>query len=193
MKLKIFALILLLVGCLLLGAVIGLPLLVQEGAQGAVTIIGGADWPTTQYLLDRLMHSVNGCLLLWGIALSLTGLFCLIFTKTVKTHCTVKTSAIALGASLVTAAGVTFGLILFSVAITVAAFGGASQYPVRVPVSVVMGTLCFLAFVGLMALYCRCRKEKRSAAGVVLDVVTGILYLPAFFYAGNALYEILGL
>ena len=193
MKLKIFAMILLVVGCLLLGAVIGLPLLVQEGAQGAVAIIGGADWPTTQYQLDRLMHSVNGCLLLWGIVLTVTGLFCLIFTKTVKKHCTIKTSAIALGTSFVAAAGVTFGLIFFSVAITVAAFGGASQYPVRGPVSVVMGTLCFLAFVGLIVLYCRCRKEKRSTTGVVLDVVTGLLYLPAFFYAGSALYGILGL
>lgn len=193
MKLKIFALILLLVGLLLLGVVIGLPQLVQEGAQGAVAIIGGADWPTSQYLLDRLMHSVNGCLLLWGIALTLTGLFFLIFTKTVKKHCTIKTSAIAMGTSLVTAAGLTFGLILFSVAITVAAFGGASQYPVRVPVSLVMGTLCFLAFVGLMVLYCRCRKGNRSTTGVVLDVVTGLLYLPAFFYAGSALYGILGL
>lgn len=193
MKLKIIALILLLVGLLLLGVVIGLPLLVQEGAQGVVAIIGGADGPMLQYQLDRLMHSVNGCLILWGIALTSTGLFCLIFTKTVIKHCTIKTSAIALGASLVTAAGLICLLELFSIAMVTAAFGGAGRYPVRGPASLIMGTLCFLMFVGLMVLYYRCRKGKKSTAGVVLDVFAALLYLPAFLYAGSALYEILGL
>ena len=193
MKLKIFALVLLLVGLLLLGVVIGLPQLVQEGTQVAVAIIGGADGPTFQYQLDRLMHSVNGCLVLWGVALTLTGLFCLIFTKTVKKHCTVKTSAIAMCTSLVTAAGLICFLELFSIALVTAAFGGAGRYPVRSAVSVLLGTFCFAAFVGLMILYYCCRKGKKAKAGVALDVLTTLLYLPAFFYAGYALYEILGL
>lgn len=149
MNLKRFSLIILGVAVLLLGAVMGLPLLAQGSNQDASGIIGGADAPTKQFLMHRLLRSVNGCRIFLSIAMLLSGLFCLLFSKTVRKHCTIKTTAISLGLSGVGAAGLACLLIWFSIA----AFGSVSAYPIRYPASILLGMLSLVAFMILIAVF----------------------------------------
>lgn len=171
MKLKRYALWVLLsgIGVFLLGFVI--PFVTARHA--SMGIVGGADWPTYQFLL-------NG----WPIAFMLLGIsavissgVCLVFSKTVNKHCNIKTSAISLGLSGVGALGVYCVFWWFSMA----AFGEASRHPVEYPVSIVLGMLCFLAFILSIGLYFMVRRKNLSVIGVILDVLTSILYLPSFF------------
>ena len=103
--------------------------------------------------------------------------FLLAVLRTVSTHCNIKTSAISLGLSGVGALGVC--CVLWWVTLT--AFGEASKHPVEYPVSVGLGMLSFMVFVFLIGLYFIVRRKNWSIKGIVLDVLTSLLYLPSFF------------
>ena len=113
---------------------------------GAVGIIGGADTPTYEFVVFRVMDGWPFVAILFGITLIFSALFCLLFSKTVINNCNMKTTVLSLGLSAVGAAGLVCVCIWF---VTVA-FGEISKYPIKYPASVLLGSLCFFAFVVLL-------------------------------------------
>ena len=68
---------------------------------GSVGIIGGADVPPTYWFgLYALFSGLPMALVVVGITLLLSSAFYLAFSKTVKAHCKIKTSAISLGGAI---------------------------------------------------------------------------------------------
>lgn len=183
MKLRRYALWVLLsgFGVLLLGFLI--PFVTARHA--SMGIVGGADWPTYQFLLS---HAFNGwpiALILLGISVVISSGFCLLLSRTVSTHCNIKTSAISLGLSGVGAAGLACAFRWLAIVM----FDGSSKFPIEYPVSISLGVLCFLAFILLIGLYFMVRMKNWSIIGVIIDVLTSIVYLPAFFWIISYVYE----
>ena len=145
---------------------------------GSVGIIGGADAPPTYWFwLSALFGGLPMVLVVAGSTLLLSSAFCLAFSKTVKSHCRLKTTAISLGLS----GSFVLGCICAFTWFTIVAFGEMSTHPVEYPVSIILGMLCFVAFVLLAILYCKSRKTNWSIKGVMIDILTGVVYLPAFY------------
>ena len=183
MKLKRYALWVLLlgIGVFLLGFMI--PFVTARHL--SMGIVGGADWPTYQFLLS---HAFNGwpiAFILLGISVVISSGFCLLFSKTVNKHCNIKTSAISLGLSGVGAAGLVCAFWCFAIG----ALGGVSKHPIEFPVTMLFGVLCFLLFILLIGLYFIVRRKNWSIIGIILDVLTSIVYLPAFFMIISYVYE----
>ena len=190
MKLKRNALWALLAGFLiaLAGAAMPIWVMLFYEPTAETGIIGGAGAPTLQYLVSQTFGVLPYTLVLLGAAVMISAVFCLLFSKTVQGHCTLKTSLVSLGLSATGAAG------LYCVLIWIAcvAFGGATKrYPVRYPLSIALGMVCLCVFILLGLLYCKVREGKWSIRGVAIDVLTSILYLPAFFFAFNYLYSLI--
>lgn len=154
---------------------------------GATGIIGGADAPTYTFMLSALFEGLPIVLILIGITLIVTSIFCLIFAKTVMAHCKISTSLVALGLSVVGA----LGLSCVSVWLVAVSFDGPSRYPIRYGLSILLGIACLFAFIILIGLYIKLRKANKSVKGFVLDVLTSIVYLPFFFVVFIWLYEII--
>ena len=190
MKLKQISLLTLLTGALfsIIGVIVPFITLQNYTSQnGAIGIIGGADTPTYEFVVFRIM---NGCLfiaILFGITLIVSALFCLIFSKTVKNNCNIKTTALSLGLSAVGAAGLVCAFLWFSIV----SFGEMSKHPIEYPVSVLLGIISFFGFIVLIALYLKTRKTNWSIKGLIIDVLTSIIYLPTFFFAFSYLYNTL--
>ena len=189
MKLKRNALWALLAGFLLALAGAWMPISVmlfsEQSAETA--IIGGAGAPTLQYLVSQTFGVLPYTLVLLGAAVMISAIFCLLFSKTGQGHCALKTSLVSLGLSATGAAGLCCVLIWAACV----AFGGApKRYPVRYPLSIALGMVCLCVFILLGMLYCKLRKDKWSAKGLLIDVLTSILYLPAFFFAFIYLFEL---
>ena len=159
-----------------------------SAGQGSVGIIGGADGPTAQFLTLQLLSRWPGCLAFLSAALVLSGLFCLIFSKTVTQVCFVKTSAVALGLSAIGGAG----LYCFFLRLAMTAFHETGKHPIAYPVSVAGGLLCLTGFVALLVLYFRERKQKWFWGGIAIDVATAVIYLPAFLCAASCVHQMLG-
>lgn len=153
---------------------------------GAIGIIGGADSPSAYLLTLSLFPNLHVLFILLGLSLIIPSAFCLLFSKTVKTHLRLSTSAVSLGLSAVGALGI---LCAFVWLITVA-FEGPSTHPVEYGVSILLGIFCFFAFIILIGLYIKLRKANKSVKGIIIDVLTSIVYLPFFFYLFMYLYEI---
>ena len=190
MKLRSLSLAALSAGLLSTGLGLALPYLVLQNRiaeSSAVSIIGGADAPTYQFIVFGLLNGWPFCLVLLGLCLILTALFCLLFPKTALTHCTLKTTALSLGLSAVGASGLVCAFVFY----TIAAFGEASRYPVAYPGSIIVGLLSLFGFVVLITLYARCRSSKWSLKGLVIDGFTSLLYLPALFFLFSYLYQLI--
>ena len=180
MKLKHACLLTLLSGVLFtaIGAVI--PFIKFQNhisESGAIGIIGGADTPTYEFnVLRIIMNGWPFVVILLGITLTVSALLCLMFAKAVKNNCNVKTSVASLGISAVGA----MGLVCFFLWLTIAAFHEMSKHPITYPLSVSLGLLCLLLFFVLIAIYLWLRKKTWSIKGVIIDVLTSIIYLPVF-------------
>lgn len=190
MKLKQMSLWVLLSGVVLLLVAFAMPVAFWEiyaSNNFGVGIIGGADAPTYMYMLSRLFDGLPFVLILFGITLVVSSVFCLLFSKTVRKNCGIKTSAIALTLSGVGAAGLGCALNCFAIF----AFSNPTKYPIELPCTVLLGMICLAVFVVLIAQYFKVRQTSWSAKGFVIDVLTGILFLPAFFFAFVYLYGII--
>ena len=179
MKLKQMSLLTLLTGVLfsIIGVLIPFITLKNYTYQnGAIGIIGGADTPTYEFVVFRIMNGWPFVASLFGITLIVSALFCLIFSKTVKNNCNIKTTALSLGLSAVGAAGLVCAFLWF----TIVSFGEMSKHPIQYPVSVLLGIISFLGFIVLIALYLKIRKTNWSIKGFIIDVLTSIIYLPTF-------------
>lgn len=182
MKFRSFSLITLASGVFLLIVGIVYPFIAFQNhayANGAVGIIGGADAITYRFYVMSVMNGWPFCLMLFGISFVITALFCLIFSKTVKANCTLKTTAISMGLSAVGAMGLVCAFLCF----TIVSFHEISRHPITFPTSILLGLLCFFIFLVLLVLYFKTRKKCWSVKGFVIDIFTSILYLPAFFFA----------
>ncbi len=182
MKLRTFAVICLAAGAVLLAAALGAPLLQLEADTG---IIGGAGMPTYRFALFHAMNGLFFGLALLGGCLVLTGAVCLLFGKAIRAVCTRSTTGIALSLSAVSAGGLGCVATVFPMI----AFGTVQQYPIRFPVSIALGVLAWAAFCGLFALYIFRRKKQWSVMGMMIDVFTALIYLPAFFWILGAIID----
>ena len=142
MKLKTASIIAALVGAVILLFSVVFPMLtIMNSDQGSVGIIGGADGPTAQFITFNLIapYMLEIC---FGTALLIAGLFCSIFTKTVKTHCSLKTSALSLALSAIGG----FGIGCFLLWAVIVGFGETKVTPIEYSVSIIGGLGCFFMF-----------------------------------------------
>ena len=154
---------------------------------GSIGLIGAADNPPSYlFALYTMYDGLPLVIFVLGITLFVSSGFCLLFSKTIKTYCNSKSSAISLGLS---AAGV-LGLICAFMWFTIVTFHEMEKYPIAYPVSILLGILCAVAFVVLLVLYFEVRRMNWSIKGFIIDVLTGIVYLPAFFFVFAYLSEI---
>ena len=190
MKLKIFSLLTLLIGVLfsIIGAIVPFITLQSYASHnGSIGIIGGADTPTYEFVVFRIMNGWPFIAILFGITLIVSALFCLIFPQTVKNNCNIKTTALSLGLSAVGAAGLVCAFLWF----TIVSFSEMSKHPIEYPVSVLLGIFCFFVFVVLIALYLKARKINWSIKGFCIDILISVIYLPTFFFVFSYLYNTL--
>ena len=188
MKFKRNALILLIIGILLSLAGFLTPIVyrILISDNGVTGIIGGANAPSYIFMLNTMFSGLPAALGFLGAGLAVSSCFCLVFKSTVKKYCAIDTSAISLGLSAVGA----LGFMCFRVWCLTAAFGASPKYPIRYPVSIILSILCFIAFVALIVIYIKKRKANRSAKGVIIDMLTSVLYFPAFFFCFSCLYNL---
>ena len=181
MNLKKFSLIALSSGIFatVLGLIIPfIAIINRTNRNGAIGIIGGADIPTYRLLLWFVSSSWTLCLVYFGIALILTALFCLIFKKSVNENCTIKTSAISFCLSAVSAAAVTFGFMCLQI-IT---YGMITDYSARFAIGVIISVI-FLALSALLVyLYIKQRKGMMTVRGILIDILTVMVYFPTFSF-----------
>ena len=83
------------------------------------------------------------------------------------------------------------GLVCIFVWFTIVSFGEMAVRPVAYPAGILLGLLCLVAFFALLIYYFKVRKAKRSRLGVALDVVTSLVYLPAFILFYSCLYNVI--
>lgn len=189
MKLKTFSLVTLITGAA--GLVIGfgapvLAFLLSFSEGHTISIIGGADAPTLSFLFARSMKPWHICLISLSLALIVTALFCLIFRKTTADHCRIKTTLLSLTISATGA----LGLLCLIVWFPIAAFNEASRYPIEYSVSQLVGVLCLVVATALLVAYGKTRYTYRSLRGVVIDVLTCLLYFPFFFNVSSFFYSL---
>lgn len=179
MKLKTFSALTGIAGLIALIAGAAMPFVyIKDMLHGGTGIVGGTDGPTYQYIVTRGLGNWPTFLMLAGAALVFTALFCLIFSNTVRKHCHIPTTLLSLGMS---ASGI-LGLVCLLECAAIFAIGSFRRYPIRFPVCVITGMLCACLLTWLAVMYYRVRRKHRSGVGFVLDIVTGILYLPSFFW-----------
>ena len=176
---KRLPIVIILCGVLLLivGGILPFVAMINADIQSpSVGIIGGADGPTA-VLVTRSIISPVSIMLSLGGALLLNGLIFLIFRRTVKENCSVKTSAAAIGLLASTI------LAFYSMLSLLSCFflSDPKDHPVRFPFSMVVAVVAFLALCGLLYLYVSLRRKKASFKGVLIDIITSALYMPAFF------------
>lgn len=152
---------------------------------GETGIIGGADAPTYMLMLTELFGGLPFVLVLFGIGLVVSSSFCLCFPMTVKTHCNKRTTAISVALSAVSA----LGLFCAFAWLTILSFKEISKHPIEYPAGISLGLLSFSFFIGLSFLYFKERKTNLSVKGVIIDALTCIVFLPAFFFAFSSFYE----
>ena len=147
---------------------------INVSQNGGIAIIGGAVLPTLRITL-RIISSDFWFTIIIGLTIVVCAAFCLIFSKTVMNNCTLKTTAVSLGISLAGLSGLYCYLQWYSIVV----FHEISRHPIRYPASIIIGLLSFAAFVFLIVLYFRLRKQKFSIKGILIDVATSlIVFLP---------------
>lgn len=190
MKVKRVSLFTLLTGVLfsIIGVIVPLiTLQIYTSQNGAIGIIGGAGTPTYELVAFQFMNGWPFFAILFGITLIVASLFSLIFSKTVQNNCSIKTTALSLGLSAAGAAGLVCAFLWF----TIVSFGEMSKHPIAYPASVLIGILCFFAFIVLIAIYLKVRETNWSMKGLIIDILTSIIFLPAFFFSFSYLYELI--
>ena len=189
MKLKKLSILGLIIGIVAVLVAVGYPALMwllDNTDAKTIAIIGGADGPTAIFITSRIFfRTFVGILLTLGIPLVLTSLFCLIFPNFVRENFSIKTTALALGIS---ATGC-LGLCCVLEGLAILAFASPKKHPIAYPASIAAGLLALILFLILFALYCKARKGEVKIVGIILDVLTGALFLPFFFLAEMTVIE----
>ena len=191
MKLKKSSIIGLVVGALAILAGFGIPaltVLLSDLGGHSIGIIGGADGPTAIFITSHIFFKTFlGVLTSLGIPLVLISLFCLVFPNFVQKNFSIKTTAFALGLS---ATGCLGGY-CFITCLAIVGFGMMDESPVSYPASIIAGVLALVLFLVLFVLYCKARKGEVKIVGIILDVLTGALFVPFFSLAEIAIIEVI--
>ena len=138
-------------------------------------IIGGADFHSLWFMLSKPPADI---LLTCGLPLLLTGLVWLIFHRAVERGCHRKTTLYALAVTATGALGAYCLLVWFSIA----AFGAVDSAPVAYPTSILVGLPCLPLALLFLGLYIRERWRAPSGVGLLLDILTVVVYFQPFFY-----------
>ncbi len=152
-----------------------------------VGIIGGADRPTANWYLRKMLNQPHGLLVLFGAVGALVSFLTLVFSRTVKKHCVFSTTATALGLSASASLGA-YSLFSFASCFFLTT---PSKHPILLTASVCVGLLALVGFILLMALYFRLRAKTPSLPGVFCDVTFSLLCMPACFWLCNIIYNLL--
>ena len=180
-KIKIYSFISLILGLIFVLLSVMIPILLTyryTQQSGSIGIIGGADYPTITWIISEL--GFDGYILLLfviGIVLFLSGAFCLLFTKTVINNCSLKTTILSLTVSLFSA----IGLICFITWYSIVVFHEMSKRPIAHPTSITGGLISLTAVIIAIWFYIKLRKHDLKVKGIVIDILTSIIYLPLFF------------
>ena len=151
-----------------------------------IGIIGGADRPTANFLIGKLLND-GGLLVLFGLPTAFCSLFALILSHPIKKSCHLPTSATALSLSACASLGA-YSLFTFASCFFLT---DPSKHPIAFPASVACGMIALIGFILLTALYCKLRGKKPSVLGVFFDAAFALMYMPAFFWSYNSLYRLL--
>ncbi len=152
-----------------------------------VGIIGGADRPTVNRYLQKMLNQPHGLLIHLGAVGAVISCLALIFSRTVKKNCALPTSGTALGLSACASLGA-YSLLIFTSCFFLTT---PSKHPILFPASICTGMLALICFVLLMVLYFRLHGKKPSLPGVFFDVTFSLLCMPAFFGSYNIIYNLL--
>ena len=187
MKKRLLSWILLTVGAVSLIIGFGAPFIELRNYAPESGIVGGADTPTYwRVMLDQFkMNGWPMCYILFGGAMLLTGVFRLIFPETVIKCCPRNTTMVTLGISAFAGSGLLFGLGMM----IIAGFAGSDRHPIAGPVYMALTIISILGFMMLIYFYIFLRSVYKSRLGAFLDMVTVILYLPAFFWTIGIAFE----
>lgn len=123
-----------------------------------------------------------------GILLAIIAAACLVVNKADVIRESMTTSNVAMALSAVGG----LGLVCAMQCMVIAVFGGISAYPIRGPVSMVLGGICLLVFFALLFVYMDLRSQKWSLKECLKDIGKSILYLPLFWFGFAIIAEILG-
>lgn len=182
-KINIFSLVTGILGALCIAfAVATIVIAVNQPAnEGSIGIIGGADDAFLRdVLIILLVRSWQFIAILLGVALILTSLFTAIFKKTTENCLTIKTSVTAILISAMFAV-VVYSFSCFYPAMVI---GSLHWHPVAYPCHIAAFVIALVALVILIAQYCfKFRKAKPSAKGVIIDILTAIVYVPFMYFA----------
>ena len=141
-------------------------------------VIGGADWPTFQFIYRNALAGLPALLVQWGVPFAIVGAASLIWGADVRAACTVRTSLLSMGLSATGAVG----LYCFINWLAMAAFHERHLYPRAYPFYVSVGLIALCVFLLLLVLYGMSRSKNRSVKGVSFDIVTAVLFLSPFSY-----------
>ncbi len=142
-----------------------------------VGIIGGADRPTANFYINKILNTPSGLLLLFGLPCAFCSLFALIFPRSIEKNCSVPTTATALGLSVCASLGAS-SLLIFAMCFMM---GNPSENPIAFSASICVSMAALIGFILLIALYCKLRGKKPSISGIFIDMAFSIIYTPAFF------------
>lgn len=182
------AVITLIIGVVMFLVGIFLPIILLEiytSQNDSIGIIGGADTPSILLISNLILNNLPHVLMIFGGAIILSSLFCIIFTKTVNKHCTLETSSISLGLSASASLGIYCVLVFISCHI----MSHPSKHPITYPTSIILGLICLAIFAFLIFLYTKRREAKPSAKGVTIDIIFALTYLIPFFFTYSMLHN----
>ncbi len=166
------------IALLSLGYLIPIMIILLTPQQDSIGIIGGADGPTAIFLTSKLFFNFPLLLKLFGVSIALSGLFCLIFTKTVDENCYAETSIVALALSAIVGLGF-YSVVLYLSSIFLTQ---TDEHPIAHPGSIILGILAFIVFIVLLCFYIKSRKTKPSAKGVLIDILFSLMFIVPFFF-----------
>ncbi|MBE6607620.1 MAG: hypothetical protein E7633_03580 [Ruminococcaceae bacterium] len=117
-----------------------------------------------------------------GFAISVTGLFAVIFPNFTENFCRVSTTLISIALST---SGALVIISLFNLYIY-AVFNESKLHPVSYPVSFFAAILCFFACCVLVLLYYFSRRKNYSMQGIAIDLLTmGLYFVPMTLFWGS--------
>lgn len=162
---------------IVLGAVcITLGFTCREPVTGLLAGLLGAD-RTDFWIREVYAERTLFVLLLFGFLTLLWGTVGVLFDRWIVQRCAIRTTAVGMGVSAATGLGVCC-LVSFSSCFFLT---NPSRHPIRLPLSLLVGLLCLVAVCVLFYLYRTFRRQKRAIDGIVLDVVFGLSYVPAYY------------
>ena len=147
---------------------------------GIVTALGGIALFGSGFLLNTggvLKTALSRDLLTFGAAMFLAGLITLIFQKTVRENCYMRTGLLM--TAICTAAGC---FAYCTVSLLTCIRTGITNHQNRFPVSIAAILALTAILIVAVATYVRLRRTAPSGKGVTLDVIRGVLFLIPGFY-----------